>query len=519
MSDTSRIKPEFAVSLDGKKLTGEEAAAILGIRVFQTRSGASAFEIVVSDPQLKWQSKPTFTDCKEVKIELGVPGKLVNVFDGEVTAWRTELERSGPSVLVLRGMDRSHRLMRGQKSKTYQQATPVDCARQIASDHGLTAKTSAGSPAPVKTFRFQANQTDFDFLRKLADQEGFMFWVEGKELHFERPQFSATDDCEFTFGESLKTFLPRANFRKPAASVGVSAWDSSGKAEITGKAKKGQELWTVAGGKPGADVSRFTSSKTELSVVAALAATQEHADTLAKAALTRRAMEFLTAEVEVQGDPGVKPGAMVNLKRVGAYSGHYYVTEANHFYDAAGYNCIFYVARDKWGNSSVEKEKKKGAKSRPGRGAPATGKTRAPVKRPEEKLSFIEFTLQDDQGKDLAGVQVKVHLASGEVIEAATDDSGQVKIDQKPEGAYTVEILGVGSALTFINVQVEDAAGNPLSGASGSVKLSDGSEVRVMTDVRGEVQLTDVPEGEYTLTLEDADSVGADGTSGGSEQD
>src|SRR5207253_170238 len=100
------------------------------------------------------------------------------------------------------------------------------------------------------------------------------------------------------------------------------------------------------------DVSKFTSSKTELSLVELQVGTQDHADTVAKAALTKRAMEFITAEVEVQGNPEVKPGAMVNLKKVGEYSGHYYVTEANHFYDAAGYNCIFYVARDKWGDSS-----------------------------------------------------------------------------------------------------------------------------------------------------------------------
>src|SRR5438477_12014472 len=120
------MKNEFAVTLDGTKLKGEEAAAVMGIRVFQSRFGASAFEIVVSDQDLKWQGKPTFTECKEVKIEMGVPGKLKKVFDGEVTAWRTELERNGPTVLVLRGLDRSHRLMRGQKTKTYLDATPPD---------------------------------------------------------------------------------------------------------------------------------------------------------------------------------------------------------------------------------------------------------------------------------------------------------------------------------------------------------------------------------------------------------
>src|SRR3954467_6822508 len=100
------MRPDFAVSLDGKKLQAAEAAAVPGPRVYQTRAGASAFEIVVSDPDLKWQGKSTFTECKEVKIELGVPGKLKLVFDGEVTAWRTELERSGPTVIVVRGMDR-----------------------------------------------------------------------------------------------------------------------------------------------------------------------------------------------------------------------------------------------------------------------------------------------------------------------------------------------------------------------------------------------------------------------------
>ncbi|HEX4384915.1 MAG TPA: hypothetical protein VH083_18280, partial [Myxococcales bacterium] len=79
MADTSRAKPDFAVYLDGTKLTGEPAAAILGIRVYQTRAGACAFEIVVSDANLKWQDDPTFTDCKEVKIELGFIGKLAQV--------------------------------------------------------------------------------------------------------------------------------------------------------------------------------------------------------------------------------------------------------------------------------------------------------------------------------------------------------------------------------------------------------------------------------------------------------
>src|SRR6266436_531511 len=356
-------------------------------------------------------------------------------------------------------------------------------------------------------FRFQANQTDFDFLSSIAELEGYMFWVEGNELHFERPEISTADDAEFALGEDVKTFLPVANFRKPAVSVEVGAWDVSGKAEITGKAKTGDELWSVPGGQPGAKLAKFSSTKPEWSVVESQVATQEHADTVAKAALTRRSMEFITAEVEVRGNPKVKPGSMVNLKKVGAYSGNYLVTEANHFFDSAGYSCIFYVARDKWGDSSSEKEKSKSAKQGPAKGE---GKDQ-PYKPPKPKESkprneAIDFTLHDDQGKALSGVQVKVRLASGEVIAATTDGDGHVHIDDKPPGAYTVEIPDAGAALTSIELEVEDPAGNPVTGASGTVTLSDGTGIAVMTDGKGEVHLTDVPPGEYTFKLDDEGS-------------
>ena len=498
------FKTDFAIHLDGNKLQGEEAGAILGIRVFQTRSGASAFEVIVSDPDLKWQGKPTFTDCKEVRIELGEAGKLKQVFDGEVTAWRTELERSGPTVLVLRGLDRSHRMMRARKTKTYANASPIDCAKQIAADYGLTPRTRAGAPPPVKTFRFQANQTDFEFLRQMADLEGYMFFIEGSELHFERPQIPSSDDAEFSFGQEVKTFLPVANFRKPAASVAVGAWDVSAKAELTGTAQTGDELWSVPGVKPGADLAKFTSTKPEVSVVESQVATQEHADTVAKAALTKRAMEFITAEVEVQGNPKVKPGALVNIKKVGEYSGHYLVTEANHFYDSAGYNCIFYVARDKWGNSSQTQQQQQAARQQ--QQAARQQQQAQPSKAPKSKAGkqnneAIDFTLQDDQGKALSGLKVRVRLASGETLEVETDGDGHVHIDDKPPGQYMVEVPE-GIPLATLHLRVEDGAGHPVTNAIGTVALSDGAEIGVMTDDAGEIHLTDVPPGEYTFKLE-----------------
>ena len=492
------FKTDFAVHLDGNKLQGEEAAAILGIRVFQTRAGASAFEVIVSDPELKWQSKPTFTDAKEVKIELGTAGKLKKIFDGEITAWRTELERSGPSVLVLRGLDRSHRMMRAKKTKTYANASPIDCAQQIASQYGLTAKTRAGSPAPVKMFRFQANQTDYEFLRQIADLEGYLFYIEGSELHFERPQISSTDDAEFSFGQEVKTFLPVANFRKPAGAVEVGAWDSTGKAELTGKAQTGDEIWSVPGVKPGAQLAKFASTKPEISLVASQVGTQEHADTVAKAALTKRAMEFITAEVEVQGNPVVRPGALVNIKKVGAYSGHYLVTEANHYYDAAGYNCIFYVARDKWGNSSVAAQQQKAAKQQAKQAQAAAAAAGKPVQqRPQDDVHLIAVEVTALGGTPLANHPVRViDPATGKAVTGVlnTDAKGILRAKVPEAKQYRVEIVddeaehGPAPAhpeeKTILACQFVDADGNPL--AREKVQAKGGDELlELVTDEEG----------------------------------
>jgi hypothetical protein len=206
---------------------------------------------------------------------------------------------------------------------------------------------------------------------------------------------------------------------------------------------------------------------------------------------------------------------MVNVKKVGVYSGHYLVTEANHFYDAAGYHCIFYVARDKWGDSSTEEEKKQqAAKERAAatKGA-AEQQYKPPQPAPEKKTDdYIDFTLKDADGKALGNVKCKVKLKSGEALDATTDGDGHVHIDMRPEGPYTVEITGDALELTHVDIAAEDPDGRPLAGMSGKIKFADGTEIAVITDAEGRVRLDDVPKGEYTFTLDQPkDDDGSDG--------
>jgi len=109
---------------------GARRPGVLGIRVFQTRSGSSAFELVVSIPTSNGRKKPTFTDCKEVKIEVGRPRKLKKVFDARsCLAHRSWSAPGRPSWPARNGP--LARLMRTKRTKTYANASP---SRLRASD-------------------------------------------------------------------------------------------------------------------------------------------------------------------------------------------------------------------------------------------------------------------------------------------------------------------------------------------------------------------------------------------------
>jgi hypothetical protein len=58
---------------DGKQLKARRLRRSSASASSRRASAASAFEIVIWIPSCLLAGKPTFTECKEVKIELGVP--------------------------------------------------------------------------------------------------------------------------------------------------------------------------------------------------------------------------------------------------------------------------------------------------------------------------------------------------------------------------------------------------------------------------------------------------------------
>ena len=89
----------------------------------------------------------------------------------------------------------------------------------------------------------------------------------------------------------IEVFSPMANFRAPLDQVEVRGWDPAKKEEITATAKKGSELWTLPGQKQGAALAKFGGHKPEAIIAHRDVVSKEHAEAVAKAYLTKHAME------------------------------------------------------------------------------------------------------------------------------------------------------------------------------------------------------------------------------------
>src|SRR5690606_31910949 len=97
------------------------------------------------------------------------------VMRGEVTGVSAEASQLQGFAVEVFGLDKMHRLMRGTKSRTFQNQTDADVARKIAQEAGLQANIDATSTSHA--LLFQVNETDHQFLRKRARRIGFDFWV------------------------------------------------------------------------------------------------------------------------------------------------------------------------------------------------------------------------------------------------------------------------------------------------------------------------------------------------------
>jgi phage protein D/phage baseplate assembly protein gpV len=342
----SKYLAQAFVKIGGQDVPKEFMDDLIEIVVDTSLYLPSMFTLEVLDQRFKWVDDDLLDIGKPVEISLkaaeeagGVQGILIK---GEITALEPHFSATGRTTMLVRGYDKSHRLHRGKKTRTFLRMKDSDIASKIASETGLTAQVDATTV--TYDFVLQNNQTNMEFLLARAERIGYQVCASEGKLYFKKGNFSLGDGPQLAYAEGLRSFQPCWTASGQADKVIVNSWDPKGKKAIS--SEKAPNAGLNQGGMTqtgGAKASSAFSSASAI-ITDRPVSTPQEATALATGLSDDISREFVQAEGECRGHPQVKAGWKVTIQNVGTrFSGKYFVTSATHIYNADGYHTTFSI--------------------------------------------------------------------------------------------------------------------------------------------------------------------------------
>lgn len=300
----------------------------------------------------------------EIEISIGDDAGT-SVYQGEVIGLEPIYRGGEKSRIVLRAMNKLHRLLRLRKSRTFTGdpgKTDEAILREVVGDAGLELQFKHEKSIAYRHV-YQHNQTDLEFLRTRAARIGCHIWCVGKVVHVEQPNLQQQPKVKLSTSRpggdeaptaAIKSFTPRLSTANILKKVTVKGWNPETKELIVGEfSAQASRL-----GPTNAVTAARSLAAEETFTVDHPIWSKEEADVLAKARLVDLSLGFITGECELTLDPERTLGEVVSItvneeddtKATDPFNGRYYVMGVTHRFvtvsKEGGYTTTLRLARD-----------------------------------------------------------------------------------------------------------------------------------------------------------------------------
>lgn len=174
------FSPVYDVWINDSILDGQRKQCITSIVLKKVDCGASTCTITISDPEFIFVNDSIFLEENKVTVNIGIDTTTErDTFWGFISAIDISFASDGIPILTITCMDDLHKMNREKKNNTWKGGgiTSVWVISRIAALYGYQLVVEPNYGFTAKETISQSNQTDIEFLMKLAGDEVHPFSV------------------------------------------------------------------------------------------------------------------------------------------------------------------------------------------------------------------------------------------------------------------------------------------------------------------------------------------------------
>lgn len=334
MSQSSEAthSPRFEVTVGGQTYQ-ESGGSVADVVVETTLDGADRFSVTMNvafDREhaefkgFNWDDFSTGTSV-EVATGWGDEGSVSPLFVGTIHRVSTDFSAGrGPSVGVS-GYGLLQEMMRGNKDRSWAETSVADVVEEVLSSY--FGNTTVEGADMERDKIYQHDQSDYRFVKRLADRYGYRFYSRRDEVYFVPRSSMGGDETTATlsYGKRLNSFSGELDEATKVKEVVVRYYDMNNEKEVVGSATDDEA----------------PNDKTEVFRVPC--SSEEEASEIAAAKLDALSSSAVHAQGELErGVPELTAGATIEIEDMGEkFSKTYYVTKATHRMGGSGYRTSF----------------------------------------------------------------------------------------------------------------------------------------------------------------------------------
>ncbi|MDG3548135.1 phage late control D family protein [Methanobacterium formicicum] len=353
--------PYFLIKIGGKTQR-ELSSAIISLEVDENLESASMFTLNINEgldlktQKFKWLDSDLLSPEKgdDVEISMGYASHSEK-FDkpliiGKITALNPSFPSAGIPTLSIQGYDHSFCLQKSvvKEKRTFDNESDYgDIAKKIATKNGLGNGDIDSTVKACEKMTQNAGESDYAFLKRLAERIGYEFFIRDKKLHFRKPRDFEEANITLKWGNELINFNPRLSTSQLVNKVTVKGHNQYKPAEpIVGIATlkdigvKEDKVKDKA-----ESVKTCLKKEVETSEHNLPVCSKDDAESLARSLLKKANNSLVEGSCECVGIPELRPGMNVKIEGVGErFNGKYYIKSAKHSI-GDGYKVSFEVRR------------------------------------------------------------------------------------------------------------------------------------------------------------------------------